>query len=309
MSDSKDSSILTPGKTIEFISGEILSIKLSQWGVIGQLRTEIGVYDYKLKEPEMAKRILVGMDLTITNGFCVKNKKNDIIITDGKFGTIDIGINIASYYKKSDREKAIITGNVKSFKVIDNEIFLELHSYYPPEENKRILISLPKNEEDKVLIKKLEGTLSKIIRLEGTKIQGKYSIDSFEILPNDHLWYKFEELIQGNIENMVFFSLMISKQKTAIENYFESFRELLFSVGKDVSKSTLTTLRTILDSKIFAGKLSFPYNLLISDKEIVNYLKKMAEFCRNFVYSSNIVNNPEDLLNLIRNYFPVFNIN
>ena len=49
MSKNSVSDKLVPGKTIEYIEGEILSIKLSQWVVIGQLRTDFGIYDYKLK--------------------------------------------------------------------------------------------------------------------------------------------------------------------------------------------------------------------------------------------------------------------
>ena len=39
-----------PGKTIVYLEGEILSVRLNQWGFIGKLRTRFGDYNYKLNE-------------------------------------------------------------------------------------------------------------------------------------------------------------------------------------------------------------------------------------------------------------------
>ena len=38
------------GKTIVILEGEILSVKLNQWGFVGKLKTKYGDYSYKLKD-------------------------------------------------------------------------------------------------------------------------------------------------------------------------------------------------------------------------------------------------------------------
>ena len=35
-----------PGKPIEFLEGEIISIQYSQWGTTGKIKTDSGIYRY-----------------------------------------------------------------------------------------------------------------------------------------------------------------------------------------------------------------------------------------------------------------------
>ncbi len=298
---------LVPGKTIEYIEGEILSIKLSQWGVIGQLRTNFGTYDYKLKEPEMAKRILVGMKLEISNGFCVKSKSNKIVITDGKFGKTNVGIRIEDHYHTEKNIDMLLTGNVKKLNQIGGNLEVELELSYPAQIIRKFSIPLQKEENDIGFIQILENSTNKIIRVEMEKSQSN-AVCSIEILSKDHFWYKFEELKDGKLENINYFSQLIMKQREVIEGYVGTFTELLFNLGKDLSKTTLISLSNLLNSKIYDAEVKFPYTLLISENDIVNYLNTMLEFSRNFIYGSDLVKQPGDLLILINNFFPQYGL-
>ncbi len=307
MSKNSVSDKLFPGKTIEYIEGEILSIKLSQWGVIGQLRTDFGTYDYKLKEPEMAKRILVGMKLEISNGFCIKSKSNKIVITDGKFGKINVGIRIGDYYHTEKNIDMLLTGNVKKLNQIGGNLEVELELSYPAQVIRKFSIPLQKEENDINFAQKLENSTNKIIRVEMEKSQSN-AVCSIEILSEDHFWYRFEELKDGKLENATYFSQLIMKQREVIEEYVRTFTDLLFNLGKDLSKTTLLSLSNLLNSKIYNAEVKFPYTLLISENDIVNYLNTMIEFSRNFIYGSDVVKQPGDLLILINNFFPPYGL-
>jgi len=298
---------IVPGKTIEYIEGEILSIKLSQWGVIGQLRTDFGTYDYKLKEPEMAKRILVGMKLEISNGFCVKSKSNKIVITDGKFGKTNVGIRIEDHYHTEKNIDMLLTGNVKKLNQIGGNLEVELELSYPPQLIRKFSIPLQKEENDISFTQKIENLTNKIIRVEMEKSQSN-AVCSIKILSKDHFWYKFEELKDGKLESVTYFSQLIMKQREVIEGYVVTFTELLFNLGKDLSKTTLISLSKLLNSKIYDAEVKFPYTLLISENDIVNYLNTMLEFSRNFIYGSDVVKQPGDLLILINNFFPPYGL-
>ncbi|MHA1201708.1 MAG: hypothetical protein ACTSQ4_04215 [Candidatus Heimdallarchaeaceae archaeon] len=307
MTNNSVSDKLVPGKTIEYIEGEILSIKLSQWGVVGQLRTDFGIYDYKLKEPEMAKRILVGMNLEISNGFCVKSKSNKIVITDGKFGKTNVGIRIDDHYHTEKNIDMLLTGNVKKFDKIGESLEIELALSYPAQVIRRFSISLQKEEDDIDFTQKLENSVNKIIRVEMEKNQNN-AVCSIEILSKDHFWYKFEELKDGKLENVTYFSQLIMKQREVIDGYIRTFTDLLFNLGKDLSKTTLISLSNVINSKIYDTEVKFPYTLLISENDIVNYLETMLEFSRNFIYGSDVVTQPDDLLILINNFFPPYGL-
>jgi hypothetical protein len=298
---------LVPGRTIEYIEGEILSIKLSQWGVIGQLRTDFGIFDYKLKEPEMAKRILVGMKLEINNGFCVKSKNNNIVITDGKFGKTNVGIRIEDHYHTEKDIDILLTGNVKKFNQIGGNLEVELELSYPAQVIRKFSIPLQKEENDFDFAQKLENSTNKIIRVEMEKSQ-RNAVCSIEVLSKDHFWYKFEELKEGKLENITYFSQLIMKQREVVEGYIRTFTELLFNLGKDLSKTTLISLSNVINSKIYDAEVKFPYTLLISEKDVVNYLDTMLEFSRNFIYGSDVVTQPDDLLILINNFFPQYGL-
>ena len=307
MSNNSVSDKLVPGKTIEYIEGEILSINLSQWGVIGQLRTDFGTYDYKLKEPKMAKRILVGMKLEISNGFCVKSKKNEIIVTDGKFGKTNVGIRIEDYYHTVNNIDKLLTGKVNKFNQIGKSLEIELELSYPTQIIRKFSILLQNEENGVNFTQKLEDSTNQIIRVEMEKSQSN-AVCSIEILSKDHFWYKFEELKEGKLENITYFSQLIMKQREVIEEYTRTFTELLFNLGKDLSKTTLISLSNLLNSKIYDAEVKFPYTLLISETDIVNYLNSMLEFSRSFIYGSDTVKQPDDLLILINNFFPPYGL-
>ncbi|MHA1345362.1 MAG: hypothetical protein ACTSVO_00515 [Candidatus Heimdallarchaeaceae archaeon] len=307
MTDNSVSDKLVPGKTIEYIEGEILSVKLSQWGVIGQLRTDFGTYDYKLKEPEMAKRILTGMKLEISNGFCVKSKSNKIVVTDGKFGKSNVGIRIEDYYLTENNIDRLLTGNVKKLIQVERTLEVELELSYPPQVIRKFSIPLQKEIDNLNITQKLENSTNKIIRVEMENSQGN-DVCSIEILSKDHFWYKFEELKVGKLENVTYFSQLIRRQRDVIEGYVGTFTELLFNLGKDLSKTTLTSLNNVLNSKFYDAEVKFPYTLLISEEDIAYYLNTMLEFSRNFIYGSDVVKQPVDLLILINNIFPPYEL-
>jgi hypothetical protein len=93
-----------------------------------------------------------------------------------------------------------------------------------------------------------------------------------------------------------------------VDSFYESFKDILFNIGKDVSKTSLVALRDLLHSKIFKGELSFPYNILIPEYRIMEYFNQMIDFCRDYIYTNKNLTNPEGILLLIRNFYPEYKL-
>jgi len=199
----------------------------------------------------------------------------------------------------------LLTGTVRDIKQTSENLEIEIELNYPPQIMRSFSIPLQEANNEMKIKQTLENSVNKIVRIEVNNNQ-ESAICSIEILTEDHLWYKFKELKSGKLEDVTYFSQLILKQKEIIEEYIRTFTELLFNLGKNLSKTTLTALRSLLNSKIYNAEVEFPYTLLISDNEISTYLDSMLEFSRSFIYGSNIVQDPDDLLELIGNFFPPY---
>ena len=294
---------IEPGKKIDYISGEILSIKLNQWGITGKLELEGKEFDYKLKDPEMIKNMLIGMELVIYNGFCYKNKMNKEVITDGKFGRTNVQINLGCYYGKKDNRR-IITGIIKSIDCLSDKCEIKLKQLFSCEKNH--LVMFPDDVENKFckIKEQREFFINKIARLSFLHENKQNKLDSLEILPEDHFWYKFEKIKNGFIDDTSYFMQVISNHRSIIENYYENLRGLFLNSGKDISKNDLVKLRDLLYSKILNGDMKFPNNILLQRKEIESYCDTMIEFFRNLVIKYNSYDKPEELLNILEYYYP-----
>ena len=184
---------IEPGKKIDYVSGEILSIKFNQWGITGKLEFEEKEYDYKLKDPEMVKSMLIGMDLVIYNGFCFKNKKDEEVITDGKFGNSNVQINLGRYFNKQENQ-GTITGIIESIDCSHDKCEIKLKQLIPFEKNK--IIMFPDNGENKFWKIKThkESFINKIARVSFQQDGEQNMLETLEILPENHFWYIFEKI-------------------------------------------------------------------------------------------------------------------
>ena len=305
MSTEQENLNLEPGKAIEYIEGEILTVKISKWGIYGKLKIKNQVYNYSLKDLGFSKNIIVGLDLIIENGFCIRNKKEEIVITDGKFGKANIKLKLRRYYNVGEKQKKTLTGIVK---LIDNnnyDTILEIEQFIPPYHTKRCVVLLQDKER---LKKKIDGNIGKIVRITGQLKETELIVESFDILPENHFWYKFVEIRDHHPDKIDSFSQIITQQMELVDNLYESFRKITFNFWKDVSKSSLIILKELLYSKIFSGELKSPYNVLISDNEIKNYSNTMINFCENSDFIKNNFEEPENFIFYLKNFYPDYKI-
>lgn len=305
MSVKQENLILEPGKAIEYIEGDILTTKLSKWGIYGKIKIKNQEYNYSLKDLGFSKDIIIGLDLIIENGFCRRNKKEEIVITDGKFGKANIKLKLERYYKVNEDQKKTITGIVK---IIDNnnyDTILEIEQFIPPYHTERCIV-LSKDKER--LKKNIDRNTGKIARIFGQLKETNLVMESIDILPENHFWYKFVEIRDHHPDKIDSFSQIITQQIKLVDSLYESFRKTTFNFWKDVSKSSLVTIKELLYSKIFSGELKSPYNVLISDNEIKNYFNTLINFCENSGFGKNNFEEPEDFILYLKNFYPDYKI-
>jgi hypothetical protein len=296
---------LEPGKTIEYVEGEILTAQFSKWGIYGKLKIKNQAYNYSLKDLGFSKNIIVGLDLIIENGFCRTNKKEEIVITDGKFGRASIKLKLERYYDVNKKQKKTITGIVKLIDNSNYDTILEIEQFIPPYKIEKCTV-LPKDKER--FKKNIDGYTGKIVRILGQLKETYLIVESIDILPENHFWYKFVEIRDHHPDKIDSFSQIITQQMEVVDNLYESFRKITFNLWKDVSKSSLITLKKLLFSKIFSGELKPPYNVLISDNEIKNYFNKMIDFCENSDFIKSNFEDPEDFILYLKNFYPDYKI-
>ena len=144
----------------------------------------------------------------------------------------------------------------------------------------------------------------KIVRILVQLKETDLIVESFDILPENHFWYKFVEIRDHNPDKIESFSQIITQQMELVDNLYESFRKITFNFWKDVSKSSLITLKELLYSKIFSGELKPPYNVLISENEIKNYFNTMIKFCESSDFIKNNFEEPENFILYLKNFYP-----
>lgn len=291
-----------PGKTIVFLEGEILSVTLNQWGYIGRLKTEFGEYNYKLKDSiSTTNDIMIGLKLIITNGYCYENKKKEIVVSDGKFGKINTEIDV-NYIKQLNQEHKVIVGIIEDKAQKDSTIQLLIKIPFPPFDEYKIIVN--KQNQDEIM----DFFLNKLVVIEGTGNLESFSLLKLELLNENHYLKKLIELKQGKSQNVSYFSKIIISQINFIEHFHTSFKDIFFNMKGKVSKTLLDNLKDLLLSKILDGEINYPYNILISKKDIETYFDSMINFTRDIIYENTNISNPEDLISYLRYYYPSFKI-
>ncbi len=305
MSANQENLILEPGKTIEYIEGEILTVQFSKWGIYGKLGIKNQVHNYSLKDLDISKNVIIGLNLIIEKGFCIKNKKEEIVITDGKFGKANIKLRLKTYYNVNEKKKRILTGIVKLIDNSNNNTILEIEQFIPPYQTERCIVLTQDKER---LEKNINGNMGKVVRIIGQMKETNFLVESIDILPENHFWHKFVEIRDFHHDKIDNFSQIITQQMEVVDNLYESFRKITFNFWKDVSKSSLVTLKELLYSKIFTGELKTPYNILISENEIKNYFNAMIDFCDNSDFIKSSFNEPEEFILYLKNFYPNYKI-
>ncbi len=306
--NTQQSLYLEPGKTIESLEGEIVSVHFSQWGTYGKVKVEGEIYNYKLKNSELAKSIIVGLDLIIKNGFCIRNKKGEIVVTEGKFGSASTVFKIDRYYKKKQGKMETITGLVISTDEKFDETILGIELFLPPNRKIQCSITTQRIEEAKKTSKLNQITNGSIISIEGEETNTDFSVKSVNILSENHFWYIFLNTRENPKKHVSSLFQIMNNQMKIVDSFYESFKDILFNIGKDVSKTSLVALRDLLHSKIFRGELIFPYNILIPEYRIKDYFNQMIDFCRDYIYANKNLTSPEGILLLIRNFYPKYKL-
>jgi len=297
-----------PGKTIVFLEGEILSVKLNQWGFVGKLKTKYGDYNYKLNDSiSTSNDIMVGLKLVITNGYCYENKKKEIVVSDGKFGEINTEIE-TNLIMQLNHENKVLIGKVTSITQKNNAHRILMKIPIPPFNEYEIVIDSQKSNQ----IIDINGNLG-FYANKLTIIEGKGSLDDFlvsrlELLNENHYILKLIELNQGRLQNISNFSRIILNQMNYIENFHAAFKDILFNMRGKVSKNLLDNLKELLLSKILDSGVKYPYHILISKQDIEHYFDTMVKFTRDIIYGNSNIANPEELVTYLRYYYPSFKI-
>ena len=297
-----------PGKTIVFLEGEILSVQLNQWGFVGILKTKFGKFNYKLKDSiSTTNNIVVGMKLIIENGYCYKNKKGEIVVSDGKFGTMKTEIEM-NYVLQLDDKIKIFVGKIIDIKDNYNSIIIKFELIFPPFSNFEITIKKVQFNQFLNINEKLDFFVNKIIIMEGEGNLTNFFVSKFELLNENHFLTKIIEIKQGKLETIQYFNKIIHNQIKYINNYYSTFKDILFNMKGEVSKTLLDNLKEMLIAKILDGEVKYPYNILISRENIGQYFNKMDKFARETIYGNSNIENPEELVVYLKYYFPSFKI-
>ncbi|MCE7742567.1 MAG: hypothetical protein GOP50_08920 [Candidatus Heimdallarchaeota archaeon] len=297
-----------PGKTIVFLEGEILSVKLNQWGFVGKLKTKYGDYSYKLKDSiSTSNDIMVGLKLVITNGYCYENKRKEIVVSDGKFGKINTEIE-TNFIMRLNHENKLLIGKLTSITQKDNSYKVLLEIPFPPFSEYEITIDIQKLNQLTNINEKLGFFANKLIIIEGEGNLDDLLISRLELLNENHYILKLIELNQGRLQNISNFSKIILNQINYIENFHAAFKDILFNMRGKVSKNLLDDLKELLLSKILDGGVKYPYNILISKQDIEHYFDIMVKFSRDIIYGNSNITSPEELVTYLRYYYPSFEI-
>ncbi len=305
-SDQKNIDPPKPGKTITFLEGEILSVKISQWGTNGKLSTKFGIFNYRLKDSSsFSNNILVGLKLTINNGYCFESKQGELVVSDGKFGNIktEIDMNLLQSYTK---QNIIITGKITSIEQRDETTVLIFELFLPSHTNQEIKIKSNSSNFEFNSKKFHEMFFGKIVKLQGSGTYQAFEVNNIESLPKNHFLNMITEIEKDNLEAFTAFNHIITNQIQHIENIHNSFKNTFINMGKKISKSLLTELKEVLLDKILNGSVKSPYNILIPHSDINEYFDTMLTFLRNIISSEETSSNPEELVTILKYHYPVY---
>lgn len=295
----ESNSLLIPGKPISFFAGEIISIGIHQWGIVGKIRVDAKEYKYKLKDPELKKQMEIGMDLIVRNGFCIKGEQGEAVITEGKFGEVEFDINLNRYYSQKEfvEGRKIITGTLREIQSDVNEITIIIDSMV--ELNESVSIFGP---NDTLNLQKLHP--GSIIRVKNVNSDNKIqSIDSIEVLHKEHFWYKFLIIRDGNLKEISTFLYLFRKKSNLVNQHYETFRQLLFNFGSEILKSSLVFLKEVLHEKVFANK-NYPAQVLISSEQIDQYFEGLFLFIKKKLEKNEMFNELDDFIIFLKYVYP-----
>ena len=296
-----------PSKTIVYLEGEILSVKLNQWGFFGKLRSKYGEYNYKLQDSvSTTNDMIVGLKLVITNGYCYENKKKELIVSDGKFGKIDTEIEI-KYVQQVNEETTRLACRIIDKTQIDGGYQILVEIPYPPFKQYKIIINKEKQNQLTDINKRLETFTNTIVMLEGRGSLDDLIVSKLELLNENHYLVKLIELDKGKkSQNSLGFSKLVLNQINYIKNYHSTMKDILFNIRGELSKNTLDDLKELLLSKVLDGEMQYPYNILISKQDIDNYVDTMINFTRDIIYGNSKITNPEELISYLLYYYPAY---
>jgi len=295
----ESNSLLIPGKPISFFAGEIISIGVYQWGIVGKISADAKEYKYKLKDPELKKQMEIGMDLIIRNGFCIKGEHEEAIVTEGKFGEVEFDINLNRYYSQKEFVEGgeIITGMLREIQIDVNEITIIIDSIV--ELNESVNIFAP---NDSLNLQELHpGSIIRIKNVNNVKkIQ---SIDSIEVLHKEHFWYKFVIIRDGNLKEISTLLYLFQKKSNLVNQHYETFRQLLFNFGSEILKSSLVFLKEVLHEKVFANK-NYPAQVLISSEQIDQYFEGLFLFIKKKLDANEMFNELDGFIIFLKYVYP-----
>ena len=295
-----------PGKTVKEFVGVIRSFTIQEWGIEGKAVRDNEHYKFRIKRNvDIKDFICSGLTIKIINGFCVKNRKRELIITDGKFGEVILLFDLENYFFRdlNERKTETITGIIRDIKYSNkNKTITIEHGLF---RNKNYIIEI--NDQIKLSLEK-KYYLGKTVKIKFIREKSKKICTKLEILQNDDIFYKIINA-DKNPSDLLFLIPFISKQQELMKDIIgELIGELVLLKGT-LSRINRQIFEDIIYDKINNGKLKPLCVMFLPDYFFFKYFEKMVNFIRKLRENHSIFNSIEDILNLIKYYYPPLEIN
>jgi hypothetical protein len=205
-----------------------------------------------------------------------------------------------------NKDKKILTGILEHSEKKEKYIIASLKSSLPPFDRYTIKINLQKSKYTSDPNYSLSNLVGKLIIIEGTGDFSDFVASRLETMNENHFLVKLLELNQNQPQGTLNFGKIIHSQLNYIENFQVDFKDILFNMKGKVSKNLLDNLKELLLSKVLDGEVKYPYNILISKKDIEDYLVAMIKYTRDITYGNSNISNLEQLLSYIKYYYPSY---
>ncbi len=323
---------LIPGQTIKYFEGEIQSFNIFEWGIEGYVSKNDERYKFRIKNNlEIARQLHCGMSLIITRGYCTKSRKGELIVSDGKFGKIDISLKMNNYYNNN-----ILTGEVVEITLKKNKFKITVKSLIDPNIIWIILPSSSDKVPDEIFYFNNseyvffvdESTAIKNIIAEWLRRENKIllrmklksddhenrnkKIIDIEILGKENILYTLESINMTDINKVAAMIPLFIEQLDHIDIEFNRLKTKIVIITGNVSTIELEQLKTIILNKISYGNIKSLNFILYSKEEIINYIRNIELFIDTIIKNRKIQSmilekGASELIRVIDLFYPDFN--
>ncbi|MHA1302413.1 MAG: hypothetical protein ACTSQE_10450 [Candidatus Heimdallarchaeaceae archaeon] len=293
---------LIPGETIKYIEGEIQTFFVYEWGIEGYLINNSRKYKFRIKKNiHIRDHLCSGLNIIFINGFCIKNKRGEIIITDGKFGRVEVYLRFSNYFYRKEGGTETLTGRIKQIIKGKELDIIRINTVINARDEIEIIVERKQNKifNEQTIFYKDKIVRAMIQNKEKTRI-----LRDIEILLLENFWYKMLAIETGKTTELGLLIPMMNKQRIVIMEQFDRIKQELMMIKGNISRINIEKLKEVLYAKITNGNWKNPYCLLIPDKKIEQYCNGIIKFLKEIRKIHIEFETVEEIIILIENYYP-----